>query len=360
MYTTFSVKNFRCFDDLNLTDLKRVNLIAGKNNVGKTALLEALFLHCGAYNPQLPIRINGFRGVSRMRFELSQWSTAPWDILFGGFDTEKVIFLEGLDESKNPRSLRLQVIKDADELKKVRSTIQQTTNGIESVTSTPEPIRLLRLQYEDQHQKRMSHIIMDHDQISAEVVPPAPFQSVFLAARNRPPLQEEAERFTDLTVRGKKDLLLDTLKILDNRLSSLELLNFGGDTMIHGDVQIGRPVPLIFMGDGISRLASFVLAMGQAKDGVVLIDEVENGIHYSVLKDVWTAIGQAAREFNVQIFATTHSWECIVAAHRAFAEGDGYDFKYHRLDRAKDETIRAISYDQETLEASIDIGMEIR
>ncbi len=65
MYTRFEIVNFRGFDHLMLDPLARVNLIAGKNNVGKTALLEALFLHIGAHNPELPLRVNAIRGIER-------------------------------------------------------------------------------------------------------------------------------------------------------------------------------------------------------------------------------------------------------------------------------------------------------
>src|SRR5439155_22561170 len=63
MWQSFRVKNFRCFPDLEIADLARVNLIAGKNNSGKTALLEAIRLHCDASDSLLPTRINEWRGV---------------------------------------------------------------------------------------------------------------------------------------------------------------------------------------------------------------------------------------------------------------------------------------------------------
>ncbi|MGB9902573.1 hypothetical protein [Methanothrix sp.] len=67
---------------MKLTDLDQVNLIAGKNNVGKTALLEAIFLHCGAYNPELTLRVNAFRGIEAIKIELPGWTETPWDALF--------------------------------------------------------------------------------------------------------------------------------------------------------------------------------------------------------------------------------------------------------------------------------------
>ena len=93
--------------------------------------------------------------------------------------------------------------------------------------------------------------------------------------------------------------------------------------------------------------------------GVVLIDEVENGLHHGVMKKVWKALAEAARKENVQIIATTHSWECIQAAHDAFMEMGRYDFRLHRLELIKSK-IEAISYDKETLNAALKSELEVR
>jgi AAA15 family ATPase/GTPase len=113
------------------------------------------------------------------------------------------------------------------------------------------------------------------------------------------------------------------------------------------------------MGEGMARLASLVLAIGNAQGGVVLVDEIENGLHHSILPQVWQAIDKVSRQFATQVFATTHSLECITAAHQAFSESEHYAFRLHRLERVQD-TIRAITYDQEALAAAIDTGLEVR
>ncbi len=104
---------------------------------------------------------------------------------------------------------------------------------------------------------------------------------------------------------------------------------------------------------------SVLLAITNANGGVVLIDEVENGLHHSVLVDVWKAIAVAARHNNVQVFATTHSYECIAAAHDAFADNEPYDLRLFRLDR-RDETISLAKYDREIVETALDMNMEVR
>ncbi len=107
------------------------------------------------------------------------------------------------------------------------------------------------------------------------------------------------------------------------------------------------------------QLADLLLTIREAKQGVVLVDEFENGLHHSVLKKVWAAVAETARECGTQIFAVTHSYECVTAAHRAFEESGTYDFGLHRLERIKGK-IKAITYRQETLGAALEMRLEIR
>ena len=109
----------------------------------------------------------------------------------------------------------------------------------------------------------------------------------------------------------------------------------------------------------MQRVLSIVLAIANAPGGVVLIDEIENGLHYSVLKEVWQAIAQTARQSDVQVFATTHSWECLRAAHEAFASEEQYDFRLLRLDR-RGEEVECLSYDRDMIETALDKGLELR
>lgn len=365
MYELFEVRNFRCFHELALTDLERVNLIAGVNNIGKTALLEALFLHCGAYNPELALHINAFRGIKREKVEFTSWATTPWDSLFSGFDTSRVVELVGKDHVTGHRSLRLKVVREPGELAKIRQIIQSGPDRAEGGPLSSEVAQVLELESQERKQGRRKqsrkyYMILSPNGLRIEPFPPPPpFPASFLPARARVPVNEEAERFSNLEVTGRQEVVLKALQVIEPRLRRLTMVVVGGVPMLHGDIGLGKLVPLPVMGEGMARLASLVLAIGNASDGVVLVDEIENGLHHSILPKVWRAIGEVAREFNTQVFATTHSLECIVAAHRAFSESGSYDFRLHRLERF-DEAIHVVTYDQEALEAAIDIGLEVR
>lgn len=358
MYHSFEVNNYRCFSKLALAKLERVNLIAGKNNVGKTALLEALFLHCGAYNPELALRVNAFRGIESIKVEFGRWAETPWDSLFREFDSSKSIELIGEDDLTGRRILRLKTVLGSEELARISHSFRYDLEKSEG--ASPSPVQVLELEYEEGERRGRYYLILDPKAVKIEPIPPAPpFPAFFQGARMRIPFREEAERFGRLEIHGKQDVVLQVLQLIEPRLKRLAVVVVAGEPMLHGDIGAGRLMPLPVMGEGMVRLASLVLHIGNAPNGVVLVDEFENGLHHSILPKVWRAIGEVARQFNTQVFATTYSWECIVAAHRAFSESERYDFRLHRLERV-DETIRVVTYDQEALEAAIETGLEVR
>lgn len=360
MYQSFEVGNFRCFRELEVTDLERVNLIAGINNVGKTALLEVLFLHCGAYNLQLTMKLNAFRGIESMKLEFGRMVETPWDSLFSEFDSTKEIKLTGDDKETGSRVLRLNIVRQPEELTEISQFIHDSSERIGEISSLLEFPQVLKLQNEE-NGKNAYYMILDHRGVrSLPIPPPPPFQTIFIGSWHRVPMDETARRFGKLEIKGQLDVLTNALKIIEPRLCKLSLIVVGDTPIIHGTIDgLERPVPLPFMGEGMVRLTNILLAIGNSSNGVVLVDEIENGLHHSILHKVWQVIGEVARKFNTQVFATTHSMECIVAAHKAFVESGIYDFRLHRLERM-DETIHAVTYDQEVLEAAIEMGLEVR
>ncbi|HLA44590.1 MAG TPA: AAA family ATPase, partial [Aggregatilineales bacterium] len=92
MYTSFRVQNFRCFADLQMNDLARINLIAGKNNTGKTSLLEAILLHSGHISENVLIRLSpGNRKLINAVNKTSEYPPLPnWNTLFRNLDTKAV------------------------------------------------------------------------------------------------------------------------------------------------------------------------------------------------------------------------------------------------------------------------------
>jgi predicted ATPase len=361
MYESFEVRNFRCFRDLQLGDLRQVNLIAGKNNVGKTALLEALFLHAGANNPQLTLRLQAFRGLGSMSVDLGEWvGRTVWDSLFEDFDTSRRVQIVGQMRGLGRTAVELRVVREGEELATSTYFISgPDTEGARPLA--PRAAQVLDLTYEEPAARRTYRMIFD-DKGPPRVEPhppPARFQTYFQTDRRQVSLREDAELFSRLRVERRAEVLVKVLRIIEPDLDGLDLIIEGGEPVLHGDTGKARLIALPLMGGGILRLAGLILRMGNAPSGVMLIDEIENGLHHSALLDVWRAVGQLARDWAVQVFATTHSLECAAAAHTAFAETMDYDFRLHRLERVDGE-VRVTTYDRDTLEVAIESGLEVR
>ena len=120
-----------------------------------------------------------------------------------------------------------------------------------------------------------------------------------------------------------------------------------------------RPVPLRSLGEGAQRLFGVALALANSRDGFFLIDEAENGIHHSVQPDYWRMVLQTARENNVQVFATTHSWDCVRGFAQAAVENENVKGVLVRLEREEDG-LRPVRYSEDDLKIAADQRIEVR
>jgi len=358
-YVTLVVDRFRCFDTFKIDSFKRVNLITGLNSSGKTTLLEALFLHIGSRNPSLALIVNSWRGLNI----ISESAENQWGSLFWQFSDFQPIKLLGTDSKGSHRSLEISVDHSSSVLTGEKKYQDQT----ESISG---PRQNIVFEYVDEvgkhHKVKGIPVFVKKDNMMTyelRLEPSLPrliVTGIFISGRHGGNINEEIQRFSDLRKKEKDEIILDALTIIEPRLEKLEILTYQGTSMIHGHLKgYNEPVPSPLLGDGVRRALSFLLAIGAAENGVVLVDEIENGIHHSVMKSLWGVIAGAARTFNCQIFATTHSEECIRAAQDAYKNSKPYDLMLYRLDR-KNGSIKVVMYDEETLDAALSIPLEVR
>jgi hypothetical protein len=356
MFTSLSINNFRCFRAFTMDNLQRVNLIAGTNDVGKTAVLEALYLLVGETNGLLLLNLSAFRGLIKLQGETRDIADWLWKPLFHRFATEEAIQIKGRGGDGSDRQLQLRVVPRA-------SVAISTKDGPAAIGGTANGIatQALALEYRTSRRKpQTAHLLVDEKGIRVEPPPPTPaMPGYFLAARTTPPLEEDARNFGELEKEKEPYDLLPPLQIIEPRLTRLRTIPSPGGTILYGDVGLPQMVPLGLLGDGLGRFTSLLVKIATARHGVVLIDEIENGFHYTILKQVWAALAEAAASFDVQVFATAHSWECIRAAHAAFAERKKYDFRLHRLERAGDQ-VKVATYSKRALSTSLEMNLEVR
>lgn len=377
-FSKVSIINFRCFKDFSIDSLERINLIGGKNNVGKTAFLEALFLLLGTTNARVILTINAIRGIEKYEGDVSLIKETLWSHLFNNAYDSTAISITGelainkllsvIIEQSYGVSTTLQIgepVQNQYLLHPTDSSITlptgTTSQELISQGKTSSGYRALKLTYHIPSGKNHS-ITLQVDangiHIPPQILNPI-FPHSFLSARYRSTQQELAKRYGQLEIQESHYDLLGALQIIEPKLKKISTIIGASGSMIYGDIGIGRMLPLSMMGEGLTGLTSILLAIASASEGIVLIDEIENGLHYSVLVKVWQAISEAARRYNTQVFATTHSWECITAAHEAFQHAEPYDFCFHRFQESNG-SIEAISFDKDTLQTTIESGWEIR
>ena len=368
MYKSFRVKNFRCFKDLQINDLGRVNLIAGKNNTGKTTLMEAMYLLAGDLDSNAMLKKDVKYGRRLTRDSDSDWGkSATLFAVFKDFNLDSRIELSACVQ-KSLESNNTEI-----------STFKMTITAIQDLALESDKLlgALFNRRYErsaddaevlklvSDLDENPLYILLTDGRLEYSQYRPTPiFSTTFLPARERVKSDDTASRFSRLQDAKGIQILVDGLQIIEPRLEDLRLSAKDRSSEIVADIGLTKLVHLRHLGDGMIRLTDFLLAIHQIHDGAIFIDEIENGIHHSVQYKVWNAIGQVARELDIQVFATTHSLEMIRAAYEAFSEaGNIEDFRYHRLYRSrKTSDIKATTYNELDMEAvaAFDFDHEVR
>lgn len=263
-------------------------------------------------------------------------------------------FVEVLAE----QTLPLEVDNDVDSSESMESLLKPSYEIVVEITAGNGAVTIIRqqLQGRDYPSARSQS-----RSVSAEfpVVPPL----VWLGT-DRPESWAHARRYSALYRLGGAPLLLNILKEIEPRLNSLVVLTNRTEGMLTSvvlevDIGLAASLPLESMGDGFSSTIAIMSAIGSATGGLCLIDEVENGLHYSLLPQIWRSIAVASDSYNAQVWATTHSYDCISAAFEAFANTPDL-LRVHRLERADEGNVAVHSFDHEMLGRALERGLEVR
>jgi hypothetical protein len=363
--TSFRIDNFKCFDHLDVPALSQVNVLGGRNNVGKSSFLEAIFLYYDRLSPQMPLKHMAWRGVS----QYVSGAESVFAPIFHRYDTAAALGLEateatvrnGVEITAVPNSRLQKVSLKALEQRTIDVLLQQ--RRIRSSESKPLVDTALRIRYlRNGEQVNSADLVLagtdlelrfEHD---PERIPTA----VFVGARMLSNTKQDAERFGELDLQGEADRVVEFLRVIEPTIRSLSAVAMEEGALLHADVGLRRKIPINFLGDGVNRLLSVVLAMAQARGGCVLIDEIDSGLHHSVLPNVWRHLVDAAHKFECQVIATTHNYGCLEAARTGLSDRLFQDdFTYIRLDREEGH-VSSNKYTFQMLEAALERGWEVR
>ncbi len=347
MLRSLRISNYRAFRELRLDELSRINLISGRNNSGKTTVLEALLL-LSAGHPEITLHTSIIRGMTSERLPPSAIPLIYWRQMFTSLDFGTPIEISG--EHQSCGSLGMTVEMEHEDIVKTSLT---NSNEVLLGEDLQDPKLLATIRRGDDRWQR--RIQVTDKEIRMERRKQPVLFSAYIVPAGIGDLKSDAECLGALKKQKQGHRVVRALQLVDPSLSSLEVISQTGSPMIWADTGLSELVPLPTVGEGMVRVARLAMCMVLARGGVLLVDEIENGIHHSIAGDMWRFILSGARELDVQVFATTHSYECVAAAQSLNSD----ELMLHRIE-ATESSHRCVTYRPQHIEAALRHNMEVR
>lgn len=323
MFKVIKFQNFRGFNEATVSGLTRINVITGLNGSGKTSILEAVFLVCGAANAGLVASMYGFRGDNMFTTNVDR----PFRSLFKDLDPTIIPKISAstsvkLSGGKYRRELQ---IKPTYSLGKGLTTTAQSSflSGVTFEFVGPSGKKISNWGWSthagnvDKNKIVENFIRLGGEQVDNPDLIFAQFVSPYV--RDIAPQNHSA--LTKLVTGRRIKDVVDVLKLIDSSITSTEPLTEEGEPVIYADIGGKALLPISLLGTGFSNCLHIILPLVVNRNSVILIDEFEDGLHHSLFKPLLKVVFNLARKNNNQIFLSTHSNE----------------FLYHLIEMAKEE-----------------------
>ena len=362
MIRTLRLENYRSFERYEFRDLARVNLLVGPNNCGKTSALEAVHLLVSRGDPRVLTQSASRRGESAAGIGDDRYRTTQYPI-YHQFHGHKI-----------DRGTHFSISSD-DGLGRVRMDIVEAGDGQgQDLFEIADAIQPLALQIRRGVDK--STVLSLTEDGSLDWRAPGLRHATIQSSRTSPPSQfvtaeslqahEMAVLWDQVVVAGRESEVLEAMRILEEDLSSIYFLTgdttrrTGGSPGIVLGFGPGAPrVPIGSHGDGMRRLLALSLALVHTGGGFLLIDEIDTGLHWTVMEEMWKLVVEAAARFSIQVFATTHSFDCIAGlASLLQARPDLADSI--AIQKVERDLERSVAFDSDDIVAAADLDIELR
>jgi AAA15 family ATPase/GTPase len=341
------IKNFRGIELMGIEDLARVNILLGQNNCGKSTVLEALMFVTGMSNPFLPQNLNSVR--SRNLFS----GVTSFKYLFHNMDMRYApsFFADQFNGEKRELSLNVSYkpLGGSSQETAVLSTETKTfVNTIELDFAFNATRHKSSITFNPNGAVAQQHLSEDYvELINSTLI------SADISSHN--PINDLGE----LVKRQQKSAIIQLLQKFDSRINTLEIVS---NEVFLGFDGLGELLPVSMSGDGLKRYLSIVAAAANPNDSIILIDEIDNGLHYSAYKKLWEAIFALAVSTNKQIFVTTHSKETLLKLNEMLEEHPEYqdEMALYTLEQTKLKGHQAYRLPYEGLAEACKNNVEIR
>jgi hypothetical protein len=363
---TLTIERFRALQNLKIEGLGRVNLITGRNNTGKSSVLEALRIFASDASLSVISQILRYREEDVEESEGATRSAEGDDLsmmissLFSGFPSLAVMG-EPIVISTNgfgqPKRLSMSVGRFLEE---------RESDGTRRLIPLqammfPEAEALIAISIGTEKSQR----ILPLDRLRrirvrsyrGDLLEKPRWPSVFMSPHGSEHTGALGPLWDSVALSDREKDVVDALKIITPDIEAVTMIGGEGPTPSRTafvrSKNIPRPVPLRSFGDGLNRLFGIILSLVNAKDGLLLIDEFENGMHHTVQLDLWRVIFKLARRLDIQVFATSHSWDSVESFQKA-ANEDPAEGVLVRLTRKGDDIIPTLFRENELAVATRD------
>lgn len=344
MFYQIEIERFRNIRHGLIGDFKQINLFFGKNNCGKSSLLESIFLVSGLSNPLLPLHINLMRGYGKtglQDLELNFYnldSSVPIHIRMTDGETRdlQISLFEQKQDSVSINSDETHILSNRTE-DKYGLKFDFKINGKSFVS---------KLQFNSGTPNNTRRVMAKRYEESLHCIylsPKYDFNASIRGLKNI--LQNKDERF-----------IIDGLKIIEPHVK--DFIFTDGEMLV--DTGLAKRIPVNMMGDGARKIVSLLTAVYKCKDGVLLIDEISNGFHHSVMRNLWKVLMDASMKNNTQLFVTTHDIDSIKGLRDAATKDLDDSISAYKLLRSADDELKAYHYSLGSLDYSINQDIEIR
>ena len=348
MFHNIEINRLRGIKHSKIEGLKQINLFFGKNNCGKSSLLDAIFLISGISNPKLPLNVNIIRNYRRLE-------PSDMKLDFYSLDMSSPIVIKA--ENDETRELQISVVESSS------SKVNLLGEDNNVVSTDLDNQYGLVLKYKVDEQAYESSIIMSHssdNSLEQRIKMPAHYKEKLTCRYLNPKFDftTSIDGLVDVIKNKDEAFIVNALRLIEPNIKDFVL----SQNEVLVDIGLDKRIPINMMGDGARKILSILTSIYECKNGIVLIDELSNGFHYSVMKGVWRAIVSVAKKNNVQIFATTHDLDSIKGLRDAAKSGEEYDDSIvcFKLQRTADYELKSYTYSLDSVDYSLTQEIEIR
>lgn len=357
MLRDITIENYRLFEKFHLEGMTQINLLVGTNNSGKSSLLEAIYLLVCYEDPTVLFELLHNRGefVTRKYDDNEIFQIAE---IFRGHQLQKDCKIVVTSHQDKQVSLEYKYLDYG--MSWPSRNVQKDGLRIDYILKEASIGFVARDLSETESFGRFG---LEDDIFSGgysgNIVrqPNKYFMSI-----DRLSHEEITAMWNQIVLTPKEDMVLGALRILEANLERIALMSHTTPEM---SVRLKikdrpTPVPLGSMGDGMYRILALAMSLVSSEKGVLLVDEIDTGLHYKALTNMWRLVIETAKKLDVQVFATTHSWDCLAAFQQALTQSEENALgTVFRLER-KNGQIEYTAYTGEELTVAVEHDIEVR